>query len=82
MWAARGPITPVAASWWLRCRPRGRVPFCNATTASPEVAAALYAERALVLNVPLNHDLNHRFFEVMTAGAHQLLRLLAQPARL
>ncbi len=26
------------------------------------------AQNALVLNVPLNHDLNHRFFEVMAAG--------------
>jgi hypothetical protein len=41
---------------------RRRVPFRHATTASPEEAAALYAQHALVLNVPLNHDLNHRFF--------------------
>ena len=36
---------------------RGRVPFRHATTTSPEQAAALYAEHALVLNVLLNHDL-------------------------
>jgi len=41
---------------------RGRLPFRHATTSTPEEAAALYA---LVLNVPLNHDLNHRFFEVI-----------------
>ena len=28
---------------------------------------------ALVLNVPLNHDLNHRFFEVMAAGVPQVV---------
>ena len=43
------------------------------TTASPEEAAALYAQHALVFNVPLNHDLNHRFFEVMAAGAPQVV---------
>ena len=43
------------------------MPLRHATTSSPE-EAALYAQHALVLNVPLNHDLNHRFFEVMAAG--------------
>ena len=28
---------------------------------------------AVVLNVPLNHDLNHRFFEVMAAGVPQVM---------
>jgi len=40
---------------------------------SPEDAAALVAQHALVLNVPLNHDLNHRFFEVMAAGVPQVV---------
>ncbi len=35
---------------------------------SPEAFAALFAQHGLVLNVPLNHDDNHRFFEVMAAG--------------
>ena len=26
-----------------------------------------------MLNVPLNHDLNHRFFEVMAAGSPQVV---------
>lgn len=52
---------------------RGRVPLRHATTSSPEEAAALYAQHALVLNVPLNHDLNHRFFEVMAAGVPQVV---------
>jgi len=52
---------------------RGRVPFRHATTISAEEAAALYAQHALVLNVPLNHDLNHRFFEVMAAGVPQVV---------
>jgi len=52
---------------------RMRVPFRHATTTNSEEAAELYAEYALVLNVPLNHDLNHRFFEVMAAGVPQVV---------
>ena len=52
---------------------RGRIPFRHATTKTPEDAAKLYAQHALVLNVPLNHDLNHRFFEVMAAGVPQVV---------
>ena len=52
---------------------RERVPFQHATTNSAEKAAALYAKYALVLNVPLNHDLNHRFFEVMACGVPQVV---------
>jgi len=52
---------------------RGRVPLRHTTTTSPEEAAALYAQHALVLNVPLNHDLNHRFYEVMAAGVPQVV---------
>jgi hypothetical protein len=49
------------------------LPFRHASTASAEEAASLYAQHALVLNVPLNHDLNHRFFEVMAAGVPQVM---------
>jgi len=49
------------------------VPLRHATTSSPEEAAALVAQHALVLNVPLSHDLNHRFFEVMAAGVPQVV---------
>jgi hypothetical protein len=52
----------------LAFQARGRLPFRPATMASPEEAATLYAEHAPVLNVPLNHDLNHRFFQVMASG--------------
>jgi len=52
---------------------RGQVPLRHATTSSPEEAEALYAQHALVLNVPLNHDLNHRFFEVIAAGVPQVV---------
>lgn len=52
---------------------RGCVPLRHANTSSPEEAAALYAQHALVLNVPLNQDLNHRFFEVMAAGVPQVV---------
>ena len=52
---------------------RGRIPFQHVTTETPEQAADLYAAHALVLNVPLNNDLNHRVFEVMAAGAPQVV---------
>lgn len=52
---------------------RGRVPLRLVTTRSSEEAAALYAQHGLVLNIPLNHDLNHRFFEVMAAGVPQVV---------
>jgi hypothetical protein len=38
-----------------------------------EQAAAFYAQHALVLNGSLNHDLNHRLFEVMAAGVPQVV---------
>ena len=52
---------------------RRRIPLRHTTTNSPEEAAVLYAQHALVLNVPLNNDLNHRFFEVMAAGVPQVV---------
>jgi hypothetical protein len=52
---------------------RKTVPFRHARTHSAEEAATLYADHALVLNVPLNNDLNHRFFEVMAAGVPQVI---------
>ena len=52
---------------------RGQIPFRHVTTETPEQAADLYAAHALVLNVPLNNDLNHRVFEVMAAGAPQVV---------
>lgn len=52
---------------------RGLVPLRQATTSSPEEAAALYVQHPLVLNVPLNHDLNHRFFDVMAADVPQVV---------
>ena len=52
---------------------RGRVPFRHATTNNAEEAAELYAQHEMILNVPLNHDLNHRFFEVMAAGVPQVV---------
>ena len=52
---------------------RQKVPFRHATTANADEAARLYAQHALVLNVPLNQDLNHRLFEVMAAGVPQVI---------
>lgn len=52
---------------------RQQVPFRHATTRNAEEAAQLYAQHALVLNVPLNQDLNHRLFEVMAAGVPQVI---------
>ena len=45
----------------------------HTTPANAEEAARLYAQYALVLNVPLNQDLNHRIFEVMAAGVPQVI---------
>ena len=55
---------------------RKRVPFEHYTTKTAEEAADLYASHAIVLNIPLNQDLNHRFFEVMAAGAPQIVAAL------
>ena len=52
---------------------RQRIPFLHTTTDTPEQAADLYNASALVLNVPLNNDLNHRFFEVIAAGSRQVV---------
>ena len=68
-----GPHHPRRRELVAALQARERVPFRHATTTNPEEAAALYAQHALVLNVPLNHDLNHRFFEVMAAGVPQVV---------
>ena len=68
-----GPHHPRRRELVAGLKARGRLPFRHASTSSPEEAAALYAQHALVLNVPLNHDLNHRFFEVMAAGVPQVV---------
>jgi len=68
-----GPHHPRRRELVAGLQARGQLPFRHATTSSPEEAAALYAQHALVLNVPLNHDLNHRFFEVMAAGVPQVV---------
>ncbi|MCB4408005.1 glycosyltransferase family 1 protein [Synechococcus sp. MU1642] len=52
---------------------RQQVPFRHATTANADEAARLYSQYALVLNVPLNQDLNHRLYEVMAAGVPQVI---------
>ena len=52
---------------------RRQVPLRHATTTNADEAARLYAQHALVLNVPLNQDLNHRLFEVMAAGVPQVI---------
>ena len=52
---------------------RQQVPFRHTTTKNADEAAELYAQYALVLNVPLNNDLNHRLFEVMAAGVPQVI---------
>ena len=68
-----GPHHPRRRELVAGLQARGRLPFRHASTSSPEEASALYAQHALVLNVPLNHDLNHRFFEVMAAGVPQVV---------
>lgn len=68
-----GPHHPKRRELVQALQARSRIPFLHATTASAEEAASLYARHALVLNVPLNQDLNHRFFEVMAAGTAQVV---------
>ena len=68
-----GPYHPDRRDLVTTLQARGRVPFRHATTANAAEAAALYSSHALVLNIPLNHDLNHRFFEVMAAGVPQVV---------
>jgi len=68
-----GPHHPQRRALVEALQRRGRIPFQHFTTATPEQAAAVYAAHALVLNIPLNNDLNHRFFEVMAAGAPQVV---------
>ena len=52
---------------------RQKIPFRHTTTQNAEEAAQLYTQHGLVLNVPLNQDLNHRLFEVMAAGRPQVI---------
>ncbi len=52
---------------------RSNIPFLHATTKNSDEAADLYNKSALVLNIPLNNDLNHRFFEIMAAGSCQII---------
>ena len=68
-----GAYHPIRRDLVTTLQARGRVPFRHATTANAAEAAALYASHALVLNIPLNHDLNHRFFEVIAAGVPQVV---------
>ncbi len=68
-----GPHHPSRRELVTALHSRERVPFRHATTNNAEEAAELYAQHALVVNVPLNHDLNHRFFEVMAAGVPQVM---------
>ncbi|NDC36386.1 MAG: glycosyltransferase family 1 protein, partial [Synechococcaceae bacterium WB9_2_112] len=64
-----GPHHPGRRALVEALQQRGRIPFLHCTTESPEQAAEVYAANALVLNIPLNNDLNHRFYEAMAAGA-------------
>ncbi len=52
---------------------RENIPFSHVTTSSSLEASVLYSKAALVLNIPLNNDLNHRFFEVMGADTPQII---------
>jgi len=68
-----GPNHPRRRELVAALHSRQKVPFRHATTNTAEEAAAIYAQYSLVLNVPLNNDLNHRFFEVMAAGVPQVM---------
>jgi hypothetical protein len=52
---------------------RSRVPFEHFTTSTAREAAKIYSGNAVVLNIPLNNDLNHRTYECMAAGAPQII---------
>tara|TARA_Y100001968_G_C19137384_1_gene609769 strand:- start:83 stop:769 length:687 start_codon:yes stop_codon:yes gene_type:complete len=52
---------------------RQRIPLVHKTTEDAEGAADLYCRYALALNIPLNNDLNHRFYEIISAGAAQII---------
>ena len=52
---------------------RNRIPFFHAITKTSEEAADLYNQYSLALNIPLNNDLNHRFFEIISAGTSQVV---------
>lgn len=52
---------------------RKKIPFFHSTTNTAEEAADLYSKYTLVLNIPLNNDLNHRFFEVIASGVPQII---------
>ena len=68
-----GPHHPRRRELLEALHKRQQVPLRHTTTANSDEAARLYAQHALVLNVPLNQDLNHRLFEVMAAGVPQLI---------
>ncbi|KZR70248.1 hypothetical protein PMIT1313_00558 [Prochlorococcus marinus str. MIT 1313] len=68
-----GPHHPQRRELVTSLHSRRRVPIHHETTKNSKEAANLYAKYQLVLNVPLNNDLNHRFFEVMAAGVPQVL---------
>ena len=68
---APSPQTPLDGASHAGQRPHP-LPPCPPRSSADE-AARLYARQALVLNVHLNHDLSHRFFEVMAAGTAQVV---------
>ncbi len=52
---------------------RKRIAFKHCNTDNAKSAAEIYSQHALALNIPLNQDLNHRFFEIMSAGIPQII---------
>ncbi len=47
--------------------------FKHFTTQTQLEASLLYSKHALALNIPLNNDLNHRFYEIMAVGCPQII---------
>jgi hypothetical protein len=68
-----GDYHPQRRDLVLTLQRRKRIPFLHTTTNTPEEAAQLYSQYALILNIPLNNDLNHRFFEIMASGVPQIV---------
>ncbi len=52
---------------------RQNIPFYHTTTRNHNESALIYNKTAITLNIPLNNDLNHRFFEIISARGRQIV---------
>ncbi len=52
---------------------RNKIAFTHRETQTNVEAASLYNQSLLSLNIPMDNDLNHRFFEILAAGGRQIV---------